>query len=57
MREKHCQMTGLLGFIVAGVIFIAVGFRHGDSLTILGSVVWVIACIIWMIPLFKSMDD
>ena len=57
MREKHCQMLGLLGFLVAGVIFVAAGIRHGDTLTILGSVVWMISCLIWMIPLFRSRDD
>ena len=57
MREKHYQMIGLVGFLVAGVIFIATGIRYGDSLTILGSVVWMISCLIWMIPLFQSRDD
>ena len=57
MREKHYQMIGLVGFLVAGVIFIATGVRHGDTLTILGSAVWMISCLIWMIPLFKSRDD
>jgi hypothetical protein len=54
MKEKHYQLAGLIGFILAGFIFIAVGINYGDPLTILGSVVWVISCLIWMVPLVKS---
>ncbi len=36
MQERHYQIAGLLGFILAG------------------SVVWIISCIIWLIPLLKS---
>jgi hypothetical protein len=53
MQEKHYQFVGLIGFILAGFIFIAVGINYGDPLTILGSVVWVISCLVWMIPLVR----
>ncbi len=53
MDEKHYQIIGLLGFIVAGFIFIAVGIKFGDMLTILGSTVWILSCLVWMIPLLK----
>lgn len=57
MDEKHYQIAGLVGFIIAGFIFIAAGINFGDLLTIAGSVVWVLSCIVWMIPLLKSEKD
>lgn len=57
MDDSRYQLIGLLGFILAGCIFIAVGINFGDTLTILGSAVWVISCIIWMIPLLRSKRD
>ncbi len=56
MQERHYQIIGLIGFIIAGFIFIAVGVRSDDILTVIGSVVWTLACMIWMIPLFRSKD-
>jgi len=51
MDEKYYQIIGLIGFILAGFIFIAVGVKLDDMLTIVGSVVWVLSCLIWMVPL------
>lgn len=53
MDERLCQLLGLIGFIIAGFVFIAAGINFGDPLTISGSVIWVIACFIWMIPLVR----
>ncbi len=57
MDDSRYQLIGLLGFILAGFIFIAVGINFGDALTILGSVVWVVSCMIWMIPLLRPKRD
>lgn len=53
MTEKHYQIIGLVGFIVAGFIFIAVGIRSDDILTVIGSMVWTVSCVIWIIPLLR----
>ncbi len=53
MEEKWYQIIGLVGFIIAGIIFIVVGIQYGDSLTIIGSIIWTASCIIWMIPLVR----
>lgn len=53
MSEDHYQIIGLIGFIIAGGIFVAVGVRFEDPLTIAGSVVWIISCLIWLIPYLK----
>ena len=57
MDERRYQIMGLLGFIFADFVFIAAGINFGDSLTILGSMIWVLSCIIWMIPLLRSKKD
>ena len=50
--ENRYQIIGLVGFI-----FIAAGINFGDTLTVLGSVVWVLSCVVWMIPLLRSKKD
>ena len=54
MADKHYQIIGLVGFILAGFIFIAVGVRADDLLTIIGSVIWTLSCLVWLVPLLKS---
>ena len=46
LRDDDCQLIGLIGFILAGFIFIV--------LTILGSIVWIVSCLVWMIPFVRS---
>ena len=57
MDERHYRLVGLIGFIIAGLFFVAVGIRLGDALTIIGSVVWIAACVVWLIPALRPTDD
>jgi hypothetical protein len=57
MNEHHYPLVRLVGFIMAGLVLIAAGINFGDPLTFIGSVIWVISCLIWMIPLLKSKQD
>ncbi|MEE9375594.1 MAG: hypothetical protein V3V04_04605 [Rhizobiaceae bacterium] len=54
MSDKWYQIIGLIGFILAGLIFILVGWRADDMLTVLGSVIWTLSCLVWIIPLLKQ---
>jgi len=55
MDERKFNIAGLLGFMASGAIFIVVGIRAADLLTIVGSAIWIAACIVWIIPqLFPS---
>jgi len=54
MDDRRYQLIGLIGFIIAGFVFIAVGIIAGDRLTIIGSVIWVVSCFVWIFPLLKS---
>lgn len=54
MSEQRSQILGLIGFVLAGFLFVAAGVRSGDVLTVVGSVLWIVSCLIWMIPLVGS---
>ena len=53
MDERKSQIIGLIGFIFSGFFFIAAGIKYEDPLTIGGSIVWLISCIIWLIPFIR----
>ncbi len=53
MKEIHYQIAGLAGFIISGLFFIVSGIKDKDVPTILGSVAWIAACIVWLIPLLR----
>ena len=53
MSEDRYQMIGLIGFIIAGLLFIWIGLRAEDALTVVASVIWTLSCVIWMIPLLR----
>jgi hypothetical protein len=50
MGKERCEQLGLAGFILAGLIFIAVGLRDGDPLVVVGSIVWTVSCMLWLVP-------
>ena len=54
MNDNAFQVVGLVGFIGSGVIFSASGIRHDDWLTLSGSVLWIAACLIWLVPLVRG---
>jgi hypothetical protein len=51
MDERKFNIAGLLGFAASGMCFAAVGLRTDDPLTVLGSAIWIGACIVWLVPL------
>ena len=57
MNDNHYQVIGLLGFILAGFVFVAAGINFGDPLTIAGSVIWIVSCLVWLIPLIRPRRD
>lgn len=54
MKDASYRIIGLLGFVVAGVLFVIVGLRSGDMLTVAASVIWTLSCVVWLIPLVRS---
>ena len=57
MADRSYQMAGLIGFIVAGILFVITGWRFGDMLAVSGSPIWIVSCLIWMIPLFRKTPE
>jgi predicted membrane channel-forming protein YqfA (hemolysin III family) len=61
--EKHerqdlkFQLFGWILFIVCAIFFIASSFKNGDTLTFIGSILFLIACIVFLIPLFKTIKN
>ena len=52
-QDWKYELSGLIGFCLSGAIFIVSGIHNGDILTVLGSFVWIISCIVWIIPYKK----
>lgn len=48
------HMAGWLVFVVSALFFIAASWRAEDWLAIGGSVTFLIACLIFMVPLFRA---
>jgi hypothetical protein len=53
MEDHTAQIVGLIGFIASGLFFTASSIRTGDELTVIGSIVWIGACIVWLVPLIR----
>lgn len=57
LKEKHFQIAGLLGFIVSGLIFLVPAIINKDVFSIAGIIVWILACITWLIPILKPGEN
>lgn len=47
-RTWKLELFALGGFCVSGFFFVASGILNGDMLTVGGSVVWLLSCLVWM---------
>jgi len=45
------QLVGWIVFIVCAIFFIAASLKNHDMLTFIGSVIFLIACIVFLIPM------
>ena len=52
--ERKCQIWGWLLFIISAIFFIATSLKSGDMLGLLGGLFFLIACIVFLIPFFKT---
>lgn len=53
-REMTYQLTGWILFIVCAMCFIAASWKNDDALTLIGSILFFIACIAFLIPLVRQ---
>lgn len=52
-KDWKLELSALIGFCLSGGLFIASGIRNGDVLTIAGSLVWILSCIVWLMTYRK----
>jgi predicted membrane channel-forming protein YqfA (hemolysin III family) len=53
-QDLKYQLFGWILFIVCAIFFIASSLINGDTLTFIGSIIFLIACIVFLIPLLKT---
>jgi Na+/proline symporter len=52
-QEIRYQLLGWILFIICAIFYIASGLKNHDILTFIGSVIFLIACIVFLIPLVR----
>jgi flagellar biosynthesis protein FliQ len=52
--EVKCQLAGWILFIICAIFFAASSLKNQDILTFIASVIFLIACIVFLIPLVRS---
>ena len=52
-KEKRYHVAGWILFVICAVFFIASGIKNKDTLTFAGSIVFLIACVVFLIPLLR----
>ncbi|MEA3442160.1 MAG: cytochrome oxidase subunit III [Chloroflexota bacterium] len=50
-REKKFQLWGWILFLVCAVFFIASSIEDNNILSLVGSIIFFIACVVFLIPL------
>ena len=53
-KEIKYQLAGWILFIICAIFFVASSLKNHDILTFIGSFLFLIACIVFLIPLIKS---
>ena len=54
-QDLKYQLTGWILFIVCAIFFIASSLKNRDLLTFIGSIIFFIACIVFLLPLIRTM--
>ena len=56
-RKDRYALAGWLLFILCAVFYLASSLKNRDPLAIIGSVLFFIACLVFMVPLFSPDKD
>jgi hypothetical protein len=52
--EIKCQLAGWMLFVICALFFIASSLKNHDLLALIASMIFLVACIIFIVPLIKS---
>ncbi len=53
-RDRQLQIGGWLLFIASALCFTLASWQQGDPLSLTGSLLFFIACFVFLIPLWRS---
>ncbi len=56
-REVRYHIIGWVLFVVCALFFMAAAWANGDWLTLIGSIIFLFACVVFLIPLLASAHD
>ena len=56
-RDRKFQLWGWVLFVVSSGFYLAISIRDWDTLTFLGALFFLLACIVFIIPLVGARDD
>ncbi|PLX99109.1 MAG: hypothetical protein C0623_10440 [Desulfuromonas sp.] len=56
-RERKFNIAGWVLFIVCALFFLAAGIKHDDIWTIIGSLIFLVACFVFLVPLAGRDDN
>ena len=56
-QENKQQLVGWILFVFCAIFFIASSLKSRDTLTFIGSVLFLISCIVFIIPLVRKMKN
>ena len=54
MSEKTYTLAGWILFVVSALFFIGAALRSGDPLALIGSVLFLIACFVFLVPALRK---
>ena len=52
--ETKYQIAGWILFIICAILFIGSSIMNQDLLTFIGSVIFLIACVVFLIPIIRT---
>ena len=52
-QEIKYQLAGWILFVICAIFFIASGLKNHDFLAFIGGVIFLIACIVFLVPLVR----
>ncbi len=53
-QENRYHLAGWILFVLCAIFFIAASVKNRDPLTLIGSVIFLISCIVFIIPLVRK---
>jgi hypothetical protein len=54
--DRKCQIWGWILFIASAIFFGISSIRSGDMVSFLGSLFFLVACFVFLIPFFLGID-